>query len=752
MHIRIRSLLFPCLLSIGLLAACGGGGSPPPMDGGELAAPSLDAFASPTNQNPITLTGAGELGATIQVRGGAEPIASADVAADGTFSVDVMLNADSINTLLVSQVLDGIESPATTLSIEHDGTPPTTPTLDPVTSPTWRATQTLRGSAEPGATLSVTGGAADGSTTVDGAGHFELEITLNTAVASITENDLSLIATDAAGNASEAAMAVIVHNPTIALEAPVLDSQPSPTSADPIHVTGSAEPGVSISVAGGAAPVTGVAGADGSFDLTVGLHHNAENTLTAFAVVPATGGSSAPATLVIIHDDIAPDAPSLDAVASPTGADSAHLTGTTEALARIHITGGMAAVDATADDAGAFAADVPLTSDSDNMLEVVASDAAGNASDATVLTVTQDSSLPTPISVDPFVSPTADNPITLQGTTEAGAAVSIAGGASPVMATAGGDGRFSASVTLNANARNELHLTRAASTVETIVTIVHDDIAPAAPDLNPLASPTNQTAQTISGTSEPNARIAVSGATSAAAGTADDAGAFSIPVTIAEDSTTTLSVIATDRAGNASAPSTMNVTHSSSTPDAPVVDAPTPPPTNMATFTVSGHITTPTAGVTITIRGGAADAMGPTDASTGVFSVDVTLQANMDNSLEVVSIDGAIESPAALVAITHDDIAPGAPDSAHISLGSTTLSTCLERTERINVTGGSAAVEGAARVRVLNVTEGSTTANATAGADGSFSTSITACRGDVLRITATDAAGNASDPTEMPVG
>ena len=143
MHIRIRSLLFPCLLSIGLLAACGGGGSPPPMDGGELAAPSLDAFASPTNQNPITLTGAGELGATIQVRGGAEPIASADVAADGTFSVDVMLNADSINTLLVSQVLDGIESPATTLSIEHDGTPPTTPTLDPVTSPTRRATQTL---------------------------------------------------------------------------------------------------------------------------------------------------------------------------------------------------------------------------------------------------------------------------------------------------------------------------------------------------------------------------------------------------------------------------------------------------------------------------------------------------------------------------------------------------------------------------------------------------------------------------------
>jgi len=172
----------------------------------------------------------------------------------------------------------------------------------------------------------------------------------------------------------------------------------------------------------------------------------------------------------------------------------------------------------------------------------------------------------------------------------------------------------------------------------------------------------------------------------------------------------------------------------------------------MATFTVSGHITTPTAGVTITIRGGAADAMGPTDASTGVFSVDVTLQANMDNSLEVVSIDGAIESPAALVAITHDDIAPSAPDSAHISLGSTTLSTCLARTERINVTGGSAAVEGAARVRVLNVTQGSTTANATAGADGSFSTSITACRGDVLRITATDAAGNASDPTEMPVG
>jgi hypothetical protein len=166
---------------------------------------------------------------------------------------------------------------------------------------------------------------------------------------------------------------------------------------------------------------------------------------------------------------------------------------------------------------------------------------------------------------------------------------------------------------------------------------------------------------------------------------------------------------------------------------------------------VTGHIVSPGAGIDIVIRGGAATAMGMTDETTGAFSVEVTLQANMTNMLEVVSVEGAIESPPAFVTITHDDVAPTAPDGARISLGSPVLATCIARSETVNVTGGAMSVEASARVRVRNITAGALTASAMATADGSFATSIRACVGDLLRITATDTAGNESAPTERTV-
>ena len=113
-------------------------------------------------------------------------------------------------------------------------------------------------------------------------------------------------------------------------------------------------------------------------------------------------------------------------------------------------------------------------------------------------------------------------------------------------------------------------------------------------------------------------------------------------MTIAEDAESTLSVIATDRAGNSSSPATVMVTHSTSVPDAPVVDDTNPPPTNMATYVVTGHVPTAGMGIDVRVTGGAAVAMGPTDPSTGDFSVEVTLNANAVNTLDVISVEGTI--------------------------------------------------------------------------------------------------------------
>ncbi|NIR40422.1 MAG: hypothetical protein GWO22_32165, partial [Actinobacteria bacterium] len=83
-----------------------------------------------------------------------------------------------------------------------------------------RPQQSLRGSAEPDAMIVITGGAEEVAGMAGADGRFDVEVTLETAVADITQNDLEIVAVDAAGNASDAAMTTIVHNPTLPLDPP----------------------------------------------------------------------------------------------------------------------------------------------------------------------------------------------------------------------------------------------------------------------------------------------------------------------------------------------------------------------------------------------------------------------------------------------------------------------------------------------------------------------------------------------------
>jgi hypothetical protein len=300
---------------------------------------------------------------------------------------------------------------------------------------------------------------------------------------------------------------------------------------------------------------------------------------------------------------------------------------------------------------------------------------------------------------------------------------------------------------LRANASNELHFTRPGSGIDTVLTVVHDDVAPGRPTVNPIASPTGSTAIVVAGTTEAIARMSVTGGVSTVTGTAGDDGRFSFDVTIAADATAMLSVIATDRAGNSSTPAVVSVTHSSSTPPAPILDEPAPPPTNTSPFTVTGRVGDPGPGINVRITGGASMAMGSADAMTGAFSIAVPLRLNMTNDLMVVSIEGAITSPPALATVVHDDTPPAAPDTSRIS--SDAPSVCLVR-GNVAVVGTMGAVEGRARVAITNMAT-STTVNVNATDGGSFTVNVASCPGDILRITATDAAGNVSPASEETV-
>ncbi|MDP2270618.1 MAG: Ig-like domain-containing protein [Archangium sp.] len=107
---------------------------------------------------------------------------------------------------------------------EKDATPPPAPVVDPLESPTPRLKISVTGSAEFGATVKLAGGAAEVTTTADTfTARWRAEIELKKDV----ENTLSVTATDAAGNASEATVVKVnqsspqASNIKLSLTAPV---------------------------------------------------------------------------------------------------------------------------------------------------------------------------------------------------------------------------------------------------------------------------------------------------------------------------------------------------------------------------------------------------------------------------------------------------------------------------------------------------------------------------------------------------
>lgn len=739
MQTRIRRLLAAGTMAA-FAVACGSDTQAPD-------APIVDAPPRAVRDNPWVLTGEGEAGATVEVRGGAEAVASAVVGARGQFTVSVALVADSANLLLVSQTDEaGNESALTKVEVVHDGTPPATPELDFVTTPTRAVKPTLRGKTEADALVRITGGASEVSVEADASGRFEVEVPLNTSLSQQVTNTLVVTAQDLAGNVSDELTVTIVFDANLPVAAPELDPVPSATKEETVTLTGTADAGVGVAVFGGLALANGAADGDGAFSVEVGLRKNTTNVLSVQAV--GNGSVSTAVIVEITHDDVPPPTPSLNPMPARTAQTSITVSGQAQPGTTVIVTGGAAEARADTQPIGAFAVEVTLAAGVDNTLSVVARDPAGNDSEPVEVMVRQDETTPEPPKLDAIATPTSELAITVTGSAAADVEVTVSGGAAPVTVTAGEDGRFSASVTLNENTLNELRVSRADTDAETVVLVVHDDLAPSKPSLAPQPSPTNRTTIKVAGTTEASARVVVTGATATASGFADGDGRFSVSVKLASDTATTLSVTAQDLAGNVSDATTVTVVHSSEVGDAPVLDTPNPAPVQALEWTVTGRITSPSAGMQVVIEGASAKATGPIDPQTGAFAIEVTLNANTPNDLSVVSLNGNIESPAALVTVVHDDIAPEAALAEKLSVAASR--SCLIIRPQLAVSGSQGAVEAGTRVQVTNTTR-SGSAEVRADDAGAFSTSVAACAGEKLSVVVVDDAGNRSEATELTV-
>ncbi|HGS7992906.1 BapA prefix-like domain-containing protein [Pseudomonas aeruginosa] len=555
---------------VNVVARDAAGNSSPP------ASVTVDAVAPATPtvdpSNGTTLSGTAEPGSSVTLTdGNGNPIGqvTADGSGNWTFTPSTPIaNGTVVN--VVAQDAAGNSSPGASVTVDSQA--PAAPVLNPSNG------TTLSGTAEPGATVTLTDGNGNpiGQVTADGSGNWSF--TPGTPLANGTV--VNATASDPTGNTSAPASTTV---DSVAPAAPVVNP------SNGAEISGTAEPGATVTLTDGSGNPIGQVTADGSgnWSFTPSTPLADGTVVNATATDPAgnTGGQGS--TTV---DAIAPATPTVNL------SNGSSLSGTAEPGSTVILTDGNGnpIAEVTADGSGnwTYTPSTPIANGT--VVNVVAEDAAGNSSPPA--TVTVDSSAPPA----PVINPS--NGVVISGTAEAGATVTLtdAGGNPIGQVTADGSGNWSFTpgtplangTVIVATATDPTGNTgpQAATTV--------DSVAPAAPVVNP----SNGT--TISGTAEAGAKVILTDGNGNPIGetTADGSGNWTFTPATPLANGTVVNAVAQDPAGNTGP-------QGSTTVDAVAPNTPVVNPSN-------GNLLNGTAepGSTVTLTDGNGNPIGQTTA------------------------------------------------------------------------------------------------------------------------------------------
>ncbi|WP_428993534.1 Ig-like domain-containing protein [Pseudomonas asiatica] len=648
------------------------------VDGVAPGVPTIDL------SNGSSLSGTAEPNSTVTLTDGSgNPIgeATADGSGNWTFTPATPLPDGTVVNATASDPA-GNTSPAATVTV--DSSAPAAPVINPTNG------ATIGGTAEAGATVTLTDGSGNpiGQVTADGSGNWSF--TPGSPLPNGTV--VNATATDPTGNTSAPSSTTV---DSVAPAAPVV--QPSNGS----EISGTAEPGSTITLTDGSGNPIGQTTADGSgnWSFTPGTPLPDGSVVNATATDPAGNTSGQGSTTV---DGVAPGVPTIDL------SNGSSLSGTAEPNSTVTLTDGSGNPigEATADGSGnwAFTPATPLPDGT--VVNATASDPAGNTSPAA--TVTVDSSAP----AAPVINPS--NGATIGGTAEAGATVTLTDGSgNPIgQVTADGSGNWSFTpgtplangTVIIATATDPTGNTgpQAATTV--------DSVAPAAPVVE-LSNGSE-----ISGTAEPGSTITLTDGSGNPIGqtTADGSGDWSFtPGTPLADGTV-INATATDPAGNTSGPASTTVDGV----------APGVPTINLSNGSSLSGTAEPNS--TVTLTDGSGNPIGEVTAD-GSGNWTFTPATPLPNGTVVnatASDPAGNTSPAATVTV--DSSAPAAPV--------------------INPTNGatiSGTAEAGATVTLTDL-GGNPIAQVTADGSGnwSFTPGLPLANGTVIIATATDPTGN----------
>lgn len=296
-------------------------------------------------------------------------------------------------------------------SISVDRTAPAV-TINPVISPTIADAQTLSGSMETDATVSIFApGVTVGSIIYPTTTTWESELT------SIPEgiNTITVLASDGAGNRGSAATSIVVDN-TVNVS---INSLTSPTNQTSITVSGSREPnaGIALKINSTASPAPISFPTQTTWKSIIGNLQEGDNLIAVTST--DTLGNTGSASRTVTVDWTAPPL-TVNALPALNNVKTVSLSGTTETGAAIYITAPGVAIGSITRNDTAWSSSLSLA-EGNNSIKVTARDAAGNETSADLQT-TLDTIAKVTITPLPYTSGAFQ---TLTGTIEAGSTIQL---------------------------------------------------------------------------------------------------------------------------------------------------------------------------------------------------------------------------------------------------------------------------------------------------------------------------------------
>ncbi|HCF1158895.1 Ig-like domain-containing protein [Pseudomonas aeruginosa] len=643
--------------------------------------------------NGSELSGTAEPGSSVTLTdGNGNPIGQTTADANGNWSFTPSTPLpDGTVVNVVARDAAGNSSPPASVTV--DAVAPATPTVDPSNG------TTLSGTAEPGATVTLTDGNGNpiGQVTADGSGNWTF--TPSTPLPNGTV--VNATATDPSGNASSPASVTV---DAVAPATPVVNPSNGTT------LSGTAEPGATVTLTDGNGNPIGQVTADGSgnwsFTPTTPLPNGTVVNATA---TDASGNTSAGSSVTV--DSVAPATP----VINPSNGTT--LSGTAEPGSSVTLTDGNGNPigQVTADGSGnwSFTPSTPLADGT--VVNATATDPAGNTSGQGSTTV--DGVAPTTPTVN------LSNGSSLSGTAEPGSTVILTDGNGNPIAEVTADGSGNWTYTPSTPIANgtvvNVVAQDAAGNSSPGASVTVDSQAPAAPVVNP----SNGT--TLSGTAEPGATVTLTDGNGNPIGqvTADGSGNWSFTPGTPLANGTVVNATASDPTGNTSAPASTTV--DSVAPAAPVVN-----PSNGAE--ISG---TAEPGATVTLTDGSGNPIGQVTADGS---------GNWSFTPSTPLADGTV------VNATATD-----PAGNTGGQGSTTVDAIAPATPTVNLSNGSSLSGTAEPGSTVILTDGNGNPIAEVTADGSgnwtYTPSTPIANGTVVNVVAQDAAGNSSPGASVTV-